>query len=314
MLVGGRGPWIPHPIHVVEISSTSCRNAEAGLTIGAVAARTGVSVPVLRAWEQRLRLPQPRAARRRPPPLRRRRRRSHPAGGRGARGGPVARGRHRTRPAAPRAAWSRRRPRRHHLTPASAGAVPTSRSTSSPVGRCWPSATPSRTSASPTRTSPRSPGLPARRGLRAGRPRDGASSIAPRPARSCSPTSTGAAPEHGVHQIAIARRRLRSAASGRSCATPPTSAAALAGWERPDGRFEALWSVEPDVVRLATDLGRQLAPSMRPGSGWRTRPRRPHDPAAGLRRARPSPTVPSPTWTAEPPGRRSRCRREGRAG
>ena len=30
----------------------------------------------------------------------------------------------------------------------------------------------------------------------------------------------------------------------------------LAGWERADGRFEAVWSVEPDMVRLATQLGR----------------------------------------------------------
>lgn len=39
----------------------------------------------------------------------------------------------------------------------------------------------------------------------------------------------------------------------------PGSAAALAGWERPDGRFEAVWTVEPDAVRLATGIGHRLA-------------------------------------------------------
>lgn len=39
----------------------------------------------------------------------------------------------------------------------------------------------------------------------------------------------------------------------------PSSAAALAGWERADGRFEAVWTVEPGAVRLATDVGRRLA-------------------------------------------------------
>jgi DICT domain-containing protein len=40
----------------------------------------------------------------------------------------------------------------------------------------------------------------------------------------------------------------------------PGSAACLAGWERTDGRgFEALWSVDPDVVRHAVWLGLELA-------------------------------------------------------
>lgn len=39
----------------------------------------------------------------------------------------------------------------------------------------------------------------------------------------------------------------------------PGSAGALAGWERPDGRFEAVWTVEADAVRVATELGRRLA-------------------------------------------------------
>jgi DNA-binding transcriptional MerR regulator len=38
----------------------------------------------------------------------------------------------------------------------------------------------------------------------------------------------------------------------------PSAAAVLAGWERSDGRFEAVWTVEPEAVRLATDVGRRL--------------------------------------------------------
>jgi DNA-binding transcriptional MerR regulator len=39
----------------------------------------------------------------------------------------------------------------------------------------------------------------------------------------------------------------------------PGSPAVMAGWERADGRFEAVWTVEAQAVRLATDVGRRLA-------------------------------------------------------
>jgi DNA-binding transcriptional MerR regulator len=39
----------------------------------------------------------------------------------------------------------------------------------------------------------------------------------------------------------------------------PGSAAVLVGWERPEGTFEALWTVEPQAVRLATLVARHLA-------------------------------------------------------
>ncbi len=39
----------------------------------------------------------------------------------------------------------------------------------------------------------------------------------------------------------------------------PRSAAVLAGWERPEGTFEALWTVEPEAVRLATTVARAIA-------------------------------------------------------
>lgn len=66
------------------------------------------------------------------------------------------------------------------------------------------------------------------------------------------------------------------------------SAAMLAGWERPDGRFEAMWSVEPEVVRLATQVARRLAseqapklvlPDGPPSDTWA------EDPAQTVRRA-----------------------------
>jgi hypothetical protein len=40
----------------------------------------------------------------------------------------------------------------------------------------------------------------------------------------------------------------------------------LAGWERPDGRFEALWTVDPSIVQtafaIAEGLARTHAPSL----------------------------------------------------
>ena len=93
---------IPILYVIVEITSTACRTcAEAGLTIGAVAARTGLSVPVLRSWEQRHGFPGRRGSRAAtaatttrtwPDPARRR----------GAPCGPVPGGGHRAGPAQPR--------------------------------------------------------------------------------------------------------------------------------------------------------------------------------------------------------------------
>jgi len=44
----------------------------------------------------------------------------------------------------------------------------------------------------------------------------------------------------------------------------PTAAAVLAGWERPDGRFEAVWSVDAEAVRHASEVGRALAARLAP--------------------------------------------------
>ncbi len=67
----------------------------------------------------------------------------------------------------------------------------------------------------------------------------------------------------------------------------PASAAVLAGWEDPDGRFEAIWSVAPDIVRLATELGRRLAAHHAPHLELPAPPAESpsHDPVAELRRS-----------------------------
>lgn len=44
----------------------------------------------------------------------------------------------------------------------------------------------------------------------------------------------------------------------------PGFAAALAGWERADGRFEAVWTAEADAVHRATEVGRGLASTHAP--------------------------------------------------
>ncbi len=64
-----------------------------------------------------------------------------------------------------------------------------------------------------------------------------------------------------------------------------SSAAVLAGWERADGQFEAVWSLEPDVVRLATQLGRQLAAHHAPRLAIPPAPTTSLELAAGMRRA-----------------------------
>lgn len=63
---------------------------------------------------------------------------------------------------------------------------------------------------------------------------------------------------HGVIEVAIHAGSPLEREWSLVC-DGPSSAAVLAGWERPDGRFEAVWTVEASAVRLATDAGRRLA-------------------------------------------------------
>lgn len=66
------------------------------------------------------------------------------------------------------------------------------------------------------------------------------------------------------------------------------SPAVMAGWERSDGRFEAVWTVDADAVRLATDVGRRLAEVQAPGLALPDPPPPvvpDRDPTAAIRRA-----------------------------
>lgn len=91
----------------------------------------------------------------------------------------------------------------------------------------------------------------------------------------------------GVREIAIAASSPLQREWSVVC-DAADSAAMLAGWERSDGRFEAMWSVEPEVVRLATQVARRLAAEQAPrivlpeppvAQGWV------EDPTQTLRRA-----------------------------
>jgi DICT domain-containing protein len=88
----------------------------------------------------------------------------------------------------------------------------------------------------------------------------------------------------GVHQVALPPDAPLTREWSVTC-DAPASAATLAGWERPDGRFEAVWSVEPEVVRLATELGRALAGQLAPRLAVEPAPTTSLDAATGLRRA-----------------------------
>lgn len=59
--------------------------------------------------------------------------------------------------------------------------------------------------------------------------------------------------------------------------------AVLAGWERPEGGFEALWTAEPEVVTHASAIARELASALCPDLALPALERRPAVDGAGLR-------------------------------
>ena len=87
-----------------------------------------------------------------------------------------------------------------------------------------------------------------------------------------------------VHQVAIPAAAPLSREWSVVC-DGPSSAAVLAGWERADGQFEALWCLEPEVVRLATNLGRRLAAQLAPRLAVAPAPTSSVELDGGLRRA-----------------------------
>ena len=244
--------------------------AEAGLTISAVAARTGLSVPVLRAGSSGNGFPSPawldgghrryddddvarilRVVEER-------------------RAGPLGRGRHRTRPAPPRAAWSRPRPRWHHpcRSPPAASRPRGPRPLPSGDARPLHAIEDECLALADQPTHHRS--LPARRGLRAGRP-PMARARTHRGHAVVFADFDRSRTRDGVHQIAIAP----STPLGRewlSCATRrppwphwPGGSAPTAGSRR-CGAWSPTSFASPPIWAASSPA------SMRPGSGWRTRP------------------------------------------
>lgn len=62
----------------------------------------------------------------------------------------------------------------------------------------------------------------------------------------------------GVREVAIPAGAPQEREWAVVC-DAPASAAVLAGWERDDGRFEAVWTVEPAAVRAASVAARAIA-------------------------------------------------------
>lgn len=87
-----------------------------------------------------------------------------------------------------------------------------------------------------------------------------------------------------VHQIAIPEGSPMAGEWSVVC-DGPASAALLAGWERPDGAFEAVWSLDPDVVRLGTQIARSIAGRLAPRLEVPPAPTAGLDPGSALRRA-----------------------------
>ena len=257
--------------------------AEAGLTIGAVAARTGLSVPVLRSWEQRHGFPRParlhgghrryddddvarilrvveerRAGRSLEAAISLAQRSPELAPPLGGTDGTVYAGLRRRRPDLEVRVLGRR------TMLALSHAI---------EDECLAQADRPTVTGAFQRVEAYERALPRWRALAA----QGASTLVFADfARSRS--------QRGVQQVAIPADAPLAREWSVVCDSPG-SAGALAGWERADGRFEALWSVEPDVVRLATQLGRQLAAEHAPRLALPPVPTGPIDPVASLRRA-----------------------------
>lgn len=96
------------------------------------------------------------------------------------------------------------------------------------------------------------------------------------------------ATREGVHEVAIAPSSPLVREWTVICDAPGSSAC-LAGWERPgEGRFEALWTVDPTVVRVAAELACRLAALHAPELGVTPSdlpPPEPPDGRAAMRRA-----------------------------
>jgi len=273
----------PYTVYRDNLYRMSKSRAEAGFSIGAVSARTGLSVPVLRSWEQRHGFPRPARlegghrrydeddiarilrvldarsegrsleasialATRKPEP-------GPPDGGTDA---TVYAGLRRLRPDLEARVLSRRAMR------ALSHAI---------EDECLAHADRPTVTGAFQRVDAYEQALPRWRELA----RSGASTLV-------FADFARSGTRDGVHQVAIPPGAALAREWSVICDAAP-SAAALAGWERADGRFEAVWSVEPDVVRLATQVGRHLAAHHAPRLALPPSPRERLDHSASLRRA-----------------------------
>ena len=150
-------------------------------------------------------------------------------------------------------------------SPVCAGAGPSWRATSCRSGRCWPSAAPSRTSAVRRPSGPCSSAASnGSASIATVRPAGGSSLERRRPP-TCSPTSGAIVCAGGARPSWPSRTTPRCCGNGPWCAMHPTPQPCLAGFERPGRRdgaprsFEAVWSVNPAVVRDAAGIGAALA-------------------------------------------------------
>jgi DNA-binding transcriptional MerR regulator len=258
-------------------------NVEAGLTIGAVAARTGLSVPVLRAWEQRHGFPRPArlhgghrrygdddVARILQVVAERDAGRSLEAAIAIAQRGPGRRPWDDASEGTLHAGLRRRRPDLEVHVLSRRGMLAVSNAIED---ECLAQADHPTVTGAFQRVEAYELALPRWRELG-------------RTARSTVVFADfdRSRTRHGVHEIAIDDTAELAREWSVVC-DGATSSAVLAGWERPDGRFEALWSVEPEVVRLATELGRQLARRHAPRLRIAPAPAASTDPTASLRRA-----------------------------
>lgn len=262
------------------------RFPQTGLTIGAVSARTGVSVPVLRSWEDRYGFPQPDRL---------------PGGHRRYSEADVAR--------VLRVVDERSAGRSLRAAIEAAVSGPESAAGSATVFAGLRRLRPDL----PAQVIGRRTMLAISLAIedeclaRAERPHLAAAFQGEEVFRRAQPRWEGLARTSAATVVFAGFARSRRARSGiREVAIPadhplqrewsvvcdaPEAAAVLAGWERQDGRFECLWSVDPEVVRAATvasrDLASRMAPRLRLPEGpteapWHRDPARGIDAAAAL--------------------------------
>ena len=242
-----------------------------GLAIKEVAERTGIAAATIRMWEQRYGFPEPARTASGYRDVHRRRRRHAAARQHAAR----------QRPVRARRARARARLRGATDRPSIYGAIAAARRRCPPGGcasaRCWRSRARSRTRRWPAPPGPScsAPSSPCATSA-AVEHRYGGSRAPPTPA-SCSPTSSACASRRRTRPRCRSRRDDALGNEWAVVVDAPGYAACLLAWETPESqrddhlpdrerRFEALWTLDPRVVRRAALVGAALAAPRRRGA------------------------------------------------